>query len=152
VDVGITTQNATYANRRVVDLPSEPLGSQEPAVATDGVDLLPGDSITLDPGTYVITTTFRGYDIDGEGPDPAVQYGVAALFLDGQRQTSIWTPDIPADGNNAAVASDTTVIGVASGADGVLTVRGVVRQNAGAIAGSTAEGGVTVVVTGVNTG
>jgi hypothetical protein len=152
VAVGVTAPNGSYGSRRVVDLPSEPLNSQKPATTADGNPLLAGGSITLDPGTYVIQTTFRAYDLSQEGPDPSLQYGVAGVFLDGQLQTTLTTPDIPFDGNNAAMASDTTVIGVSTGAGGVLTVRGVVRQNATVIAGSTAEGGVSVIVTGVNTG
>ena len=122
-------------------------------MATDGVDLLPGASIVLNPGTYVVQTTFRGFDLSQERTNPAdVQYGVAGLFLDGQLQSTLWTSNIPLDGNNGALASDTTVIGVSTGANGILTLRGVVRQNVSAIAGSTAEGGATVIVTGVNTG
>jgi hypothetical protein len=152
VDTVVTQPNPTYGNRRVVDLPSEALSSTKPAVVTDGVDLLNGQSIVLDPGTYIIQTTMRGFDIGGEGPDPFVQYGVAGVFLDGQLQSTMWTPDIPPDGNNAALASDTTVVGISSGANGIIQVRGVVHQNASGSAGSTAEAGVTVIITGVNTG
>ncbi|MFL5846959.1 MAG: collagen-like protein [Solirubrobacteraceae bacterium] len=146
------SSNIAYGSRQVVDLPSRDLSSSEPATSSQGADLLPTRSIVLDPGTYIIQTTFRAYDLSQEGPDPFVQYGVAGVFLDGQLQTTLWTPDIPADGNNAGMASDTTVVAVSTGAPGVVTVRGVVRQNATGSAGSTAEGGVSVIVTGVNTG
>jgi hypothetical protein len=146
------TSNGSYGNRTVVDLPNEPLSSQEPDTPADGADLIPTRSIVLDPGTYVLQTTFRAFDLNSEGPGATLQYGVAAVFLDGVLQTTLWTPDIPSDGNNAATASDTTVLAVPLNAPGVVTIRGVVRQNATTTGFSTAEGGVTVVVTGVNTG
>lgn len=140
-----------YGSRKVVDLPNQPLNSQKPDSPTDDADLIPTRSIILDPGTYVLQTTFRAYDLGSEGSNPTtLQYGVAAVFLDGVLQTTLWTGDIPADGNNAATASDTTVLAVPLNASGVVTIRGVVRQNVTTTGFSTAEGGVTVVITGVN--
>jgi hypothetical protein len=37
-------------------------------------------------------------------------YGVSALFVDGVKQPPLWTPTIPRDGNNAAVASGSAVL------------------------------------------
>lgn len=147
-----TDANGTYGGRTIVDLRNEPLNSSEPDSAGDGSDLLPNDAIALDPGTYVVQTTFKAFDVLSEGPDPTIQYGVAALFLDGQRISTLMTSDIPVGNDNFAMASDTTVIGVPTGAGGVISVRGVVRQNATASGGSTAEGGVSVIVTEVNAG
>lgn len=147
-----TNANPSFSNLTVVTLPNQPLNSQQPSSIGDGSDLLPNDSIVLNPGTYIIQTSFRAYDTNGDGVGAPVQYGVATVFLDGQRLATLWTPDIPEDGNNAALASDTTVVGVPTGAGGVISVRGVVRQNATATGGTTAEGGVTVIVTEVNAG
>ena len=111
---GVTPPNATYGNRRVVDLPNESLNSTSPPSPPTATTCCGGQSIVLDPGTYIIQTTMRAFDIAGEGPDPSLQYGVAGVFLDGQLQSTLWTPDIPflGDGNIAALASDTTVVGV----------------------------------------
>ena len=151
-DREVTPANGARNNMRVVDLDAFPLSSSEPT-STTGEDLLPGQSIVLDAGTYIVQTTMRAYDLDTRGTDPEdIQYGVAKVFLDGTLQSTMWTPDIPSDGNNAAVVSDVTVVGVATGVDGILTVRGAVRQNVSNVLTSTAQAGVTVIVTEVNTG
>lgn len=149
----VTPSNGARSNLRVVDLPQFGLSSSEPTSST-GVDLLPGESIVLDPGTYIIQTTLRAYDMDNRATDVGdEQYGVAKLFLDGTLQTTLTTSDIPSDGNNFAQTSDITVVGVATGATGEVTVRGAVRQQgANVIGASTAQGGVTVIVTEVNSG
>lgn len=71
-------------------------------------------------------------------------YGVSALFVDGVKQPPLWTPTIPGDGNNAAVASGSTVLVCeAPAAPCELEVRAVVRSDDPAFAGE-AGGGLVV--------
>src|SRR4051794_6121006 len=129
-----------------VALPNTTLNTGVPA-SGDGADLFNGDVVTLQPGTYVVHTTLRAFD---NGINEAVvRYAVGALFLDGARQTTLWTPAVPPDSVNAAQAGDVTVVTVASGAAGQLTMRGIVHRTGGAASSSTAAG-VTVVVTAID--
>lgn len=71
-------------------------------------------------------------------------YGVASLFVDGEKQPPLWTPTIPPDGNNAAVASGSSVIVCEpAAAPCPLVVRGVVRSDDAAFEGE-AGGGIVV--------
>ena len=146
---------AVKATPTEVALPSRLLSSTEPDSVDDGVDLL-GGTIFLPFGDYIVETVVRAYD--GFGPAVVarvdiddVQYAVAGLFLDANLQSTITTPNIPNDGNNAAQMSDTTVISVGSNG-ATLSLRGVVRQDVSTTAPSTAQGRATVIVTEVDAG
>lgn len=91
-------------------------------------------------------TGARG-EVGATGPDEH-NYGVVSTFLDGVQQPPLWTPSIPADGNNAASASGTTVISCAVGPC-QLTVRGVIRSDD---PGYTGQGGGGLVITNAANG
>lgn len=71
-------------------------------------------------------------------------YGVVALYLDGTfvPVSTNWTPTIPRDGNNAAVASGSTVIACSPGPC-TLTSRGAIRSDVASFKGQ-AGGGILV--------
>lgn len=77
-------------------------------------------------------------------------YGVAALFVDGERQEPLWSPTIPPDGVNAALASATSIVycDVAE-APCDLDVRAVVRSD---VAGFSGVGGMQLIVTNAGNG
>lgn len=71
-------------------------------------------------------------------------YGVASLFVGDEKQPPLWTPTIPPDGNNAAVASGSSVVVCEpAAAPCALAVRGVVRSDDPAFEGQ-AGGGIVV--------
>jgi hypothetical protein len=113
----------------VVDVDTVPLSSGGPA-SGEGAQLLA--PVELDAGQYKIEGVVQFFDFTGENT-AAVEYGVARSFLDGVALGSLWTPDIPDDGNNAAQASGSQVIEVPEGG-ATLTLEALIR-------GSEAEGG-----------
>jgi Collagen triple helix repeat (20 copies) len=77
-------------------------------------------------------------------------YGVAALFLNGNKVADVWSPTIPMDDNNAAMASGSTVVEcTVAEAPCAISVRGVVRSGD---AGFSGQAGAGVVVTNAMTG
>jgi Collagen triple helix repeat (20 copies) len=84
-----------------------------------------------------------------EGPAGPTEhnYGVAALFSNGTKVATLWTPTIPMDDNNAALASGSTVITSCPVGGCTLTVRGVVRSDTSTFGG---QAGVGLVVTAAN--
>lgn len=134
--------------KRVVDLPTVAASSAEPTAGGTGASLVP--AVQLDEGTYVVQVTFRAFDLDGANTSGGTQYGVASVFLDTTNAGTIWTPDVPSDGANAAQGSSTIVVTVPSGG-GSLSVKGVLRSAVAPLpTGSVAQGGADVVVTQVN--
>lgn len=87
----------------------------------------------------------RGNTGEAGPPGPTEHnYGVASLFVDGAKEPPLWTPTIPPDGNNAAVASGSSVVVCESAAAPcALVVRGVVRSDDPAFAGE-AGGGIVI--------
>ncbi|HET9184932.1 MAG TPA: hypothetical protein VFN82_02220 [Solirubrobacterales bacterium] len=80
----------------------------------------------------------------GEAGPTEHNYGVSALFVDGVKQPPLWTPTIPEDGNNAGVASGTTVVTCeVADAPCELEIRGVVRSDEPGFEGQ-AGGGVVI--------
>jgi hypothetical protein len=72
-------------------------------------------------------------------------YGVAGLFLDGAKVATVWSPTIPMDNNNAAMASGSTVVVCeVSAAPCEVTVKAAVRSDATGFEG---EAGAGLVVT-----
>ena len=154
-----TDVGQTYTGRPVVLLtPLQDLNSTQPTTASQGVDLLNGQPVVdLAPGTYLVQVTVRAFDFGSTTPVTTKRYGVAGLFLDGTRQLTLWTPDVPApdiakDGNTAATASDTAVVTVTSGDVGALKLRGVVRTDAPDPVHAVIGAGATIIVTQVNAG
>jgi hypothetical protein len=77
-------------------------------------------------------------------------YGVATVFLDEEAVSTLWTPSIPTDHNNAANAAGSTVVDcTAAAAPCELSIRGVVRTDQPEFVG---QGGATVVVTDAENG
>jgi hypothetical protein len=77
-------------------------------------------------------------------------YGVATVFLDEEPVSTLWTPSIPTDHNNAANAAGSTVVEcTAAAAPCELSIRGVVRTDEPSFEG---QGGATVVVTDAENG
>jgi hypothetical protein len=145
-----TPENATYANQRLELLPARALNSTEPTAVGHGVDLVGDPAIILDPGTYIVQTTFRAIDLGSTNDATDDRYAVASVFLGTVLQTTLITADVPADAPNGAQAADTTVVTVPTGPSLGLDVRGVVRSSGGNLANTLVGGGVTVVVTEVN--
>jgi len=143
-----TAPNATYSLRPVVLLPAEGLNSTKPAVAADGVDLLNGTPLVLDPGTYIVQTTVHAYE--EASTSNLARYALAGLFLDGALQATLTTSDVPGDVHTPAQASEATVITVAGGASGVIKLRGMLHSKAGTPSDSVVTAGATLVVTEVN--
>lgn len=83
----------------------------------------------------------------GEPGPTEHNYGVAALFSNGTKVATLWTPTIPMDNNNAALASGSTVVTCSAAC--TLTVRAVVRSDT---AGFTGQAGGGLVVTDASTG
>jgi len=140
-DVGPPGPQGPAGQDLVSDLVSGPvdvgaplaLSSSGPAVG-EGTDLL--GNIDLTAGTYRVDVTVQF--TDANTPDAALEYGVARLFLDGAAldnvegspDTTIFTSDVPDDGNNAAQASAAFIIGIGDNGSGgqTLTLRGAVRS------------------------
>ncbi|MFT3862975.1 MAG: hypothetical protein QM729_01795 [Solirubrobacterales bacterium] len=86
----------------------------------------------------------------GETGPTEHNYGVATTFVGGVRQSPIWTPTIPSDGNNAGTASGSTVIVCATDAAPCdIEVRGVVRSDDPTYEG---QGGGGLVITDATSG
>lgn len=101
-----------------------PLASAGPA-ATD-IALV---SITLQPGRCIVEGA-QFFDFDGSSEAGEEEYGVARTFAGDTAVGTVWTPDIPDDGSNAAQATGSTVVHVTA-ADTKVSVRGIVRSAEG---------------------
>jgi len=121
----LTPANATFGGVNVVVVDDAPLASGGPA-ATD-TELV---SITLQPGRYIVEGTAQFFDFDGSADAGEEEYGVARTFVGDTAVGTVWTPDIPDDGNNAAQATGSTVVQVTA-ADTKVSVRGIVRSAEG---------------------
>jgi hypothetical protein len=145
----MTATNSGLGDRRVVTL-SNPVGlsSPLPTAATDGVDLLNGTPLPLDPGTYILQTTVHAYEENST--DFAARYALAGLFVDGVLQTTLTTPNVPGNVNTPAQASETTVVTVPTGSSVFVKLRGVLHTAAATPANSVVTAGATIVVTQVN--
>jgi hypothetical protein len=109
------------------------LSSSGPA-ASEGADLL--GNIDLTPGSYRIDVTAQFTDTSA--PDPALEYGITRLFLDGSPldgisrspDTTSFTSDVPDDGNNAAQSSAEFIVNIGDNGSGgqTLNLRGAVRS------------------------
>jgi hypothetical protein len=97
------------------------------------------------------TNGINGKDgVDGaRGPAGPTEhnYGVSALFVDGQKVATSWTATIPMDGNNAATSSGSTVVNCAAAC--TLSVRGAIRSD---VAGFAGQAGAGLVVTNAMNG
>lgn len=90
-----------------------------------------------------------------EAQAQAHAYGVAALVLGDARQSLVWTPDLPADANNAAQATDETVVRTpadCAGAACVLRLRAAIRSNAPAAGAPAPAAGVPAPAAGAPAG
>lgn len=136
----ITPPNPEYGNVQVVEVPSVPLSSWQPA--TTDVELV--DAVDLQPGLYRVEGTVQFFDFkkNGGGED----FGVARIFLNDVPLGSSWTADIPSDGNNAAQAYGAVIVEVEEPA--TLTVRAVVRSSV--TPGSIFQAGANLIVTRVH--
>lgn len=145
-----TAPNATYTNQRLELLPRRALNSTEPTLVSHGVDLVGNPAIILDPGTYIVQTTFRAIDLGSTDLASIERYAVASVFLGSDLQSTLITADVPSAAPNGAQASDTTVVTVPTGPGLGLTIRAVVRSNEAVSGNTVVGGGITVVVTEVN--
>ena len=134
----LTDENATYAGVRVVDVPGDSGGP-------DNFTKLLFDPITLDAGTYKIEGTVQFFDFLAP-TDGLVEYGLARSFLNGEPVGTLWTPDIPEDGDNAAQASGSQIIEVTDD-DSTLVVMVLIRGDNKPIAG---QAGGNLIVTQFN--
>ena len=88
-----------------------------------GLEALEGSLTAL--GT---TVAGQGGEIDAlQAESAATEFGVAAVFHEGVKLGTVWTSDVPDDGNNAAQGSG-TVVSECTGGD-TITVRGVMRSS-----------------------
>lgn len=120
----ITPENAAIGDLNVVSVPSVASNSDGPA-ADEGEVLV---SITLQPGRYIIEGTVQFFDFTADSD--GIEYGVARIFVNDEPGGTLWTPDIPDDGNNAAQATGSSVITVED-ADTEVSVRGLIRGSEG---------------------
>lgn len=125
----ITAENPDFGGVQVVEIDTVAPTSGGPDFG-DGAQLF--DEVALEEGTYKIEGVVQFFDFTGENVGE-VEYGVARTFLDGIAQGTLWTSDIPDDGNNAAQASGSQVISVPEGG-ATLTMEALIR-------GSETEGG-----------
>jgi hypothetical protein len=138
----LTAVNTTYSKDqhevRVVDVPALAASSDGPS-ATEGAALF--DPVKLDEGTYKIEGTVQFFDFtpDSDG----VEYGVARTFLGDQLVGTMWTPDVPDDGSNAAQANGSSIVHVPAGG-ATLAVRAAMRSTEGADGG---QAGGNLIVT-----
>ena len=124
----LTASNPTYDGINVVDAPALPLNSGGPgASSSDGTALF--GSVNLPEGQYRVEGTVQFFDFDGDATVGS-EYGVARVFLNGANQGTLWSGDVPDDGNNAAQTSASTIINVPSGG-GTLSVRAAFRSAEG---------------------
>jgi hypothetical protein len=123
----LTAVNQTYSTPqnevRVVDVPALPLNSGGPSTS-EGAELF--EPVKLDAGTYKVDGVAQFFDFtaDGEG----AEYGVARVFLGDQVVGTLWTPDVPDDGNNGAQSNGTSVVQVPAGG-ATLSVRAAMRSS-----------------------
>ena len=118
----ITPPSTEFPGTSVVDVPALPVSSGGPASDT-GTALI--EPVELDEGTYKVEGTVQFFDFEG-GPTAGTEYGVAKVFLDGVNRGTLWTGDVPDDGNNAAQANGSMVLDVPAGG-AMLSVRAAVR-------------------------
>jgi hypothetical protein len=120
-----------------------------------GADLLPTPSffppLPADH-TYLVQVTLRAFDTGSTSVTGTKHYAVAGLFLDGVLKQTLWSPDVPGDGNNAATASDTVALTVTSPAAGQLSLLAIDHTDLGAQGNSSISANATVTVTEVNAG
>ena len=117
-----TAPSTEFPGTAVVDVPALPLNSGGPTSAT-GTELV--DPVDLDEGTYKIEGTVQFFDFEG-GPTAGTEYGVAKVFVNGVNRGTLWTGDVPDDGNNAAQANGSSIVDVPAGG-ATLSVRAAVR-------------------------
>lgn len=120
----LTPENPGFGGVRVVAVTGGNTGFDDFDGA--GVDLF--DAVELEEGMYEIESTVQFFDFTGttaEGPE----YGLARSFLDGEPLGTLWTPDIPDDGNNAAQANGSQVVEVPEGG-ATLEVKALIRGQA----------------------
>jgi hypothetical protein len=123
----LTAPNPAYGGLNVVDVPGKPANSGDPA-ATDPALF---DPVTLEEGTYLVQGTVQFFDFNDAGAaDDTPEFGVARLFLGGTTAGTLWSSDVPDDGNNAGQTSGSTIITVPE-AGATLTVRAIMRTGEG---------------------
>jgi hypothetical protein len=113
---------------RVVEIPDLALSSGGPNnTDAEGTALFP--AVNLTEGTYVVEGTVQFFDFLAGDPT-GTEYGVARLFVGDQVAGTLWSPDVPDDGNNSAQTSASQVIAVPAGG-ATITVRGAMRTAEG---------------------
>ena len=118
----ITPPSTEFPGTRVVDVPALPVTSGGPAV-DGGVALV--EPVELAAGEYKVEGTVQFFDFEGGDPSGA-EYGVSKVYLDGVNVGTLWTGDVPDDGNNAAQANGSLIVDVPSGG-ATLSIRAAVR-------------------------
>jgi hypothetical protein len=119
---GTTPPSTEFPGTRVVDVPSLPVSSGGPA-ANAGAELV--QPVELDEGRYKVEGTVQFFDFEGGDPS-GVEYGVTKVYLDGVNVGTLWTADVPDDGNNSAQANGSMIVTVPAGG-ATLSVRAAVR-------------------------
>ena len=120
----ITPPSSEFPGTSVVDVPALPADSGGPT-ADGGTALV--EPVDLDEGTYKVEGTVQFFDFEG-GPASGAEYGVAKVFVDGVNSGTLWTGDVPDDGNNAAQANGSLIVDVPSGG-ATLSIRAAVRTD-----------------------
>jgi hypothetical protein len=118
----ITPPSSEFPGTSVVDVPALSVNSGGPA-ADGGTQLV--DPVDLDEGTYKIEGTVQFFDFEG-GAAAGAEYGVAKVFVNGVNRGTLWSGDVPDDGNNAAQANGSMIVDVPSGG-ATLSIRAAVR-------------------------
>lgn len=119
----LTPENSAFGGLNVVAVPAEARTSSGPT-SSSGAELF--DPVALDEGQYKIEGTIQFFDFtqDAEG----IEYGVAKVFVEDDDVATLWSPDVPDDGNNSGQTSGTALLDIPAGG-ATLSVRAVMRTD-----------------------
>jgi hypothetical protein len=138
VEADITDPNPTYGGVQVVDIGSVAASSGDPTASDTEIV-----GVVVPPGRYLVQGVVQFFDFTGTGS--GTEYGVAGLFVDDTKAGTLWSSDVPDDGNNAAQATGALLVETTD-PNTNLTVHAVMRGNEG----DGGQAGANIIVTQLN--